>query len=165
MFDEGITVGNYPNIAIWNKILFWSAVIIGLIGFVSMIYGFIKKNSKIDLAMKVFIFMLYSVTLVSYYVFCFEFAHVCTQNVRYAVILIVIGAYFVGTAIQNLSAEDSKGRVSVKLTEDGVETVYTESGEKTIYKKAMRYIVWAAVILFCMMSFLVYDIVAMTPIK
>ena len=96
MFDEGIAVRRFPNIAGYNHVLFWSAVILGISGFCAMIYMFIKKNRKIDTAQKSLIGLLYITILGMYYYFCMDFPHVCTMNVRYGVPLIVIGALSLG---------------------------------------------------------------------
>ena len=109
MFDEGVAVRNFPNISGFNNMLFWSAVVLGIVGFVAMIFAFCKKSKQLDMPMKVFIGILYGVIFISYYVFCLKFAHVCTQNIRYAVPLIVLGAYFIGWAVQNLMHENAKG--------------------------------------------------------
>ncbi len=107
LFDEGIAVRNFPNISGFNAMLFWAAVILGLVGFVAMIYLFCKKNSELDMPMKVFTGLLYGVIFIAYYVFCFRYPQVCTQNIRYAVPLIVLGAYFIGTAVKNLLKDDA----------------------------------------------------------
>ena len=98
-FDELFTVNNYPMVAGWDKLLFWAAVIVGIVGFIAMIYVFINDKTM-NFVHKVFIGMVYGVVFVSYYVFCIEFPHVCTENIRYAVPLIVIGAFFFGKALK-----------------------------------------------------------------
>lgn len=108
MFDEGITIRNFENIGGLNTMLFWSAVAIGLIGFIAMISAFFRKKTTLDIPMKLFMAILYAVFLVSYYIFCIKFAHMCTQNIRYAVPLIVIGAYFTGWAVQNLMHDNAE---------------------------------------------------------
>lgn len=110
MFDEGITAKNFPNIAGFNTMLFWSAVVLGLIGFVAMIYAFSKKSNIIDTPMKIFVGLIYFVIFISYYIFCFKFPQVCTQNIRYAVPLIAVGAYFIGFAVQSFMKEDSSSK-------------------------------------------------------
>lgn len=142
VFDELITVSNYPKIAVFNKILFWSAVAVALIGFVTMIIMLIKKNKELDMPMKIFMFLLYGVMFVSYYVFCYRFKHVCTENIRYAVLLIVIGAYFVGLALQHL-----------------------QSDKKKTYKKVLSKCIFVITGIFCVSSVLVYDIVSMYGLK
>ena len=99
MFDELFTVKYYPGIAGFDKILLWSAIIIALAGFAGMIYTFIF-DKKLSFVHKTFLGILYFVFLLFYYIFCLTFPHVCTQNIRYAVPLIVLGAYFAGRAVQ-----------------------------------------------------------------
>ena len=107
MFDEMVTVKNFADIDGINKMLFWSAVVIGIIGFISMIFVSFRKVKEMSVPMKIFLWLLYSVIFVSYYIFCFKFPHVCTQNIRYTVPLIVIGAYFVGYAVKYLLGDDA----------------------------------------------------------
>ena len=66
-----------------------------------MIYSFIK-DKKLSFIHKLFIGILYGVIMGSYYIFCIRFPQVCTQNIRYAVPVIVIGAYFVGRLVMNM---------------------------------------------------------------
>ncbi len=106
VFDEGIITKRYPGIAGFNIILFWSAVAIGLVGFGAMVYFLIKKTKELSFTAKGLVFLLYAVVFISYYVFCFDFPHVCTENARYAIPLIVIGAYFLGLAVQYLNKKD-----------------------------------------------------------
>lgn len=129
MFDEGIAVRNFPDIAVANKILFWSSVIIGIIGFISMIAVSFRKSRELSVQMKIFIGLLYSVIFISYYIFCFKFPQVCTQNIRYTVPLIVIGAFFVGYAVKGLLKYDAKPlyRMAGSLV-CGIVTLYAMSG-------------------------------------
>ncbi len=137
LFDEGYTAKNYPHIAGFNTILFWAAVILGVAGFVSMVYFMIKKNKELALFPKILIGITYIVLLGSYYVFCFDFPHVCTENIRYASPLVLFGAYFVGLAIQNLHCKDNR-RVPI----------------------AVGNILCTATVVFCATSTILYDIVS-----
>ncbi len=101
-FDELFTVKNYPMVDGWDKLLFWSAVIVGIVGFIAMIYVFVNDKTM-NVIHKIFIGIIYGVIFISYYVFCIQFPHVCTENIRYAVPLIVIGGFFFGKA-KNLLA-------------------------------------------------------------
>ncbi len=101
MFDELFTVRFYPEIAGVNNVLFWSAVILGVVGFISMIYSFCYSK-RLSGVHKIFVGILYAVIFISYYAFCIQFPHVCTENIRYAVPLIVIGAFFAGSAVRDL---------------------------------------------------------------
>lgn len=139
MFDELINTNNYPKIAGFNIILFWSAVIIGIFGFAAMIYAFCKrKNSALNNVHKIFIALIYAVFFVSYYIFCFQFPFVCTENIRYAVPLIILGAFFTGLAVQYL------GKASDKK-----------------YKSVARGAIYTLVTVFSVSSVLVYYIVGM----
>lgn len=116
MFDEGIKLRRFVMIEGFDKILFWSSVILGIAGFAAMIYMLAKKGSVISLPIKIFIGSFYGIILVMYYYFCIEFPHVCTQNVRYGVPLIVIGALSLGFLIQ----EFLKSNSAVKKITGGV---------------------------------------------
>ena len=157
VFDELITVENYPAIAGINHILFWSGVIVATVGFVSMIVTFIRKNTNIDFASKTFLFLIYAVIFVSYYSFCIEFEHVCTMNIRYAVLLIVLGAYFVGLAVQHFGGTPN----SIVAGHGGK---YMKNTEPKLYHKIIKYCIYAVVVIFCVSSTLVYDVVAMSSI-
>lgn len=108
MFDERIKVANFPMINGFDKLLFWSSVILGLTGFAAMVYMLCKKSSIIDVPTKAFVGSFYGIVLIMYYYFCIEFPHVCTQNVRYGIPLIVIGALSLGFLIYELFKSASK---------------------------------------------------------
>lgn len=101
VFDEGIAVRRFPKIVGFSHVLFFAAVCLGVLGFGAMIFMFIKKAKRPDLVQKCFIGLLYAVYFGMYYSFCFDFPHVCTMNVRYAVPLIVIGALSCGYLLQH----------------------------------------------------------------
>lgn len=102
MFDEGIAPRRFPRIEGMNHILFWSAVILGLLGFAALIVMAVRKNKALRVPVRIFICSFYLLMLVMYYYFCITYPHVCTQNVRYGVPLIVIGALSVGYLVQTL---------------------------------------------------------------
>ncbi len=112
MFDEGISVNRFPKIFGICHVLFFAAVLLGLIGFGAMIFMFIKKVKKPDTVQKAFVGLLYFFFFGIYYAFCFGYPHVCTMNVRYAVPLLVIGAFSYGFLIQQLL---SSGKRSAKV--------------------------------------------------
>lgn len=97
-FDELFNVNNFPMVAGWDKLLFWFSVLVGVIGFVAMIYVFMNDKTM-SFVNKTFIGIMYGVLFISYYIFCIKFPHVCSENIRYSVLLIVIGAFFFGKAI------------------------------------------------------------------
>lgn len=97
LFDERINDVLFPALTAIGPILFWSCVALAIIGIIAAVYFFIKKNSQNDVSIKLFIFLLSAVFLVSYYYFCITYPHTCTQNIRYTMPIIIIGAFFVGT--------------------------------------------------------------------
>ena len=101
VFDEGIRTRKFPLIEGYSHFLFWTAVVLGLIGFCAMIFLFIRKKRS-PLIIRIFLGLVYGIILVMYYVFCFSFPHVCTMNIRYGVPLIVIGALSVGFLLGEL---------------------------------------------------------------
>lgn len=140
MFDELINIGIYPKIAGFNIILFWSAVIIGVLGFGAMIFAFCKrKNSALNMVQKVFLALIYVVFFVSYYIFCFQFPFVCTENIRYAVPLIILGALFTGLEVQYLGEKEKNKK----------------------YKALARGAIYTLVAVYSVSSMLVYYIVSM----
>ncbi len=144
MFDELFTVHYYPKIAGINTILFWTAVVLGVVGFVAMVWSFLSeyKDPKFGWVQKIFLGILYVTFMVSYYIFCIKFPHVCTENIRYAVPVIVIGAFFVGRAVHRIC---------------------TGGSEKTYRFRVVAFNVLLSVaVLYSAMSILVYDVVFMT---
>ena len=128
MFDEGIAVRRFPRIAGFDQVLFWSAVVLGLLGFCAMIFMFIKKNKKMDVVQKSFIGLLYFTILGMYYYFCIDFPHVCTMNVRYGVPLIVIGALSAGYLTMELFKIKKKWASACAAAICSVTGIYALSG-------------------------------------
>ena len=87
-----------------------------MIAFFAMVFVMIfdKKTSGVH---KIFLGLIYGVILISYYIFCIKFPQVCTENIRYAVPLIVIGAYFFGRTVQILLNTEKNGlKIAGKIT-------------------------------------------------
>ncbi len=113
VFDEGIATWRFPAIEGYNKPLFWSAVVLGIIAFLAMFFMLFKKNKEMTVPIKIFIAILYVIIFGMYISFCLGFPHVCTMNVRYGVPLIVIGAMSVGFLVRELI---SGKRIALKIT-------------------------------------------------
>lgn len=110
VFDELFTAAYYPDVAGLDQALFWTAVILSAAGAAAMIFCFIF-DGKMKAPVKIFLGGIYGVIFIAYYAFCIAFPHVCTMNIRYAVPLIVIGALFIGRAVQLMWS--SEGRLSI----------------------------------------------------
>lgn len=117
MFDELFTVHYYPQISGINTVLFWSAVVLGVVGFASMIYFFMNDSHDKSFGgvQKIFIGILYFTLMICYYIFCIKFPHVCTENIRYCVPVIVIGAYFVGRLAQHICYHGSEKTYTLRV--------------------------------------------------
>ncbi|MCI5656367.1 MAG: glycosyltransferase family 39 protein [Candidatus Pseudoruminococcus sp.] len=111
MFDEVINDTYYPEIKYSGIVLFWSGVVLALLGFIAIIYMLIRKKSMKP-AFKVFFATLTAIILASYYIFCFKFPFTCTQDVRYVVPLITVGAVFIGLWLTKTLGKKTK---SVKV--------------------------------------------------
>ncbi len=111
-FDEVISK-YYCDNELYNQSLFWSQAVLGITGFGAMIWLSFCRLKEIDTIRKQFLLILYLTIFGSYYAFCFAYPQVCTQNIRYAVPLMVIGAYYIGLAVQRLG--DRKNPVVKKV--------------------------------------------------
>lgn len=130
MFDELINTEKFPAIAGFGEVLYLSQVVLVILSVIALIAVCRRRQQGIDRTEKVQLGLTYGITLISYYSFCIAFAHVCTQNIRYATPLIFIGCLFLGVWMQN-----------------------------TASSKAQRIIVDLIAFIFMSMSYLVYTIV------
>ncbi len=107
LFDETFTTAYYPRAAGFDKFLFWAGVAAALLAAASMVFVWVRDKSM-PFPLKVFTGLVYEVFLGMYYSFCLTYPHVCTQNIRYAVVLIVWGAFFLGKAAGLLFGQKEK---------------------------------------------------------
>lgn len=119
VFDEHFTVKNYPDIEGFDISLLAAACALAAMGFIAMVICMIADRDTEPL-FKGFIGVLYGVNIVSYYIFCFEFPHVCTMNIRYAVMLIIVGAFFTGRAVMLLFRKEGRLPAAVRYTAGGI---------------------------------------------
>lgn len=130
MFDELINPAHYPSITGFGELLFYSNFLLVIASVAAILAVWLKKGSMLCLEEKGMLSVTYGITLISYYSFCIAFAHVCTQNIRYATPLIFIGALFLGFWMQQ-----------------------TGEGKKA---KILRYLLTGVTVLFMLGSYLVY---------
>lgn len=86
----------------WAVSLFWINVILALVAVVAMVYVLVNKKSIMDNVMKAFFFLLYAVPVISYYIFCDQYPFTCTMNIRYVVMSIFTGAFFLSAMLHML---------------------------------------------------------------
>lgn len=107
-FDEGaqqINDINFPQISITGPVLFWLSVVVFLIAAIAFVYFMCFKVTNIDREHRIFFIIIFAIYIVSYYSFCFAYPHVCTQNIRYCIPLIVLSAMGMGLLIQHLNSD------------------------------------------------------------
>ncbi len=133
VFDEGnngINSVTFPQIEVTGAILLWVSIILFLLCFVAFIYVMASKKSELPFTTRVFYVILFAVFLGSYYIFCFQYPHTCTMNIRYCVPLIPMCAMGLGKMLQII-------------------------GNKPIHK-AIRYCSYALTVAFAVMTSVVF---------
>ncbi len=111
MFGESINDSTYPQISISGTALFWLGTALALIGFAYMLYFLISSKCKLELT-DWFLLGLFIVIFVMYYYFCISFPFTCTQNIRYASPLILVGSIYIGKSVERQKAGNGRGRVA-----------------------------------------------------
>ena len=64
--------------------------LLAIVGFVFLMIWLFKKNTATDFVTKAFFVIIFFTILISYYIFCFQFPYVCTENIRYCIPVIPI---------------------------------------------------------------------------
>ncbi len=100
MFDELINADYYPGITFFAELLFYSQILLAVLAFIAMVQVCRKRSSVIRLGETLPLLLTAVIVFFSYYSFCLVYAHVCTQNIRYATPLIFIGCLFLGLWMQ-----------------------------------------------------------------
>lgn len=158
MFDEAQYT---TDIDFWAKLLFWANVVLALVAVGAMIYMLVKRTSILDRVLKVFLFLVYFVSFVSYYWFCYAYPYTCTMNIRYAVITIFMGVLFLAMAVQT-------ARNSVKNSTVSVKAVNVERNSDTTIKRSKTGKAFIAVAVtlatvFCISAIVFYLLISYVP--
>ncbi len=95
-----------------DYIVFWTAAVLALIAFLCMIRMIFQNETSAPI-WKTVMLSYCIVILVCYYTFCINYPDLCTEHIRYASPLILIGGYFIGLMIDWLSL---KSNVLSKIT-------------------------------------------------
>lgn len=104
VFDESSNVTDLSNVgSALTYTLFYLSIILFLICTVAFFVSMIRKKSNIDLPVRIFYIILFSVFVISYYSFCFKFPFTCTYNIRYCTPLIVLCSMGLGLMLKNLN--------------------------------------------------------------
>ena len=84
------------------------AGILALLGTVCLVWWLIKRKTEADIVTKIFFVAIFLTVLVSYYLFCFEFPYVCTENIRYCIPVIPILAMALGLGVNEVKKRLAK---------------------------------------------------------
>lgn len=107
MFGESINDSAYPQISVFGSALFWTGTALAVLSLGYMLYTFLNRRIKKDVN-DVFFLIMYAVIFVMYYYFCVAYPFTCTQNIRYATPLILIGSLYIGRWL--MKARDNLGK-------------------------------------------------------
>ena len=113
MFGEKINDADYPQISVFGTVLFWIGTILAILTAASIIMSF-KRNFGIKQVPKILLLGTALVTLIMYYSFCITYDFTCTQNIRYATPLILIGSIFLGYMTDGAEAFRSRGLIILR---------------------------------------------------
>ena len=117
VFEEYINnSGAFSKIDFWAHVLYVCNIALIVFSVAAAIYLIVTaiKNKKLDVDI-VALGAGYFAMIVSYYIFCFEYPHHCTENMRYVTPLILYGLIFSGVAEKRYetSCVDNKTAASV----------------------------------------------------
>lgn len=118
LFGERVNSDLFPQINGFGDALFWVTVVFAIVCIIASIVFILFKNNYLKSRINaVFVGLFVAVMTLSYYIFCFKYPYTCTQNVRYALPLIIMGAMFFGMYVQ--SAFRRKNKIKFKLAAYG----------------------------------------------
>ncbi|MDD5924024.1 MAG: glycosyltransferase family 39 protein [Clostridia bacterium] len=120
-------------------VLFWVNVIICIASLAMVVYTLVKKSEILSLPIKILLGGTYFLTLGSFVKFSIDYPHTCSQDFRYAVITLVIGAFAVGYFTENLYRKGSVNR-----------------WKKSTVEIASLTGIYSLTALFCLLSTLIY---------
>ena len=107
----GEAVGSYSNGmqgGIWAHVLFFVSLILAAIALIYMLMNLRSKSLKKDPLHLVWTVM-WAVLMFSYVLFCFKYPHVCSQDFRYLVILLPVGALYLGKLLDENRSKLTNG--------------------------------------------------------
>ena len=80
------------------------AALLAVLGLIGLVWFLLKKNAETNAMTRLFFVVILVTVLVSYYLFCFQFPHVCTENIRYCMVVIPILSLGLGYGVQQLGS-------------------------------------------------------------
>ena len=101
VFDEYNQGWNFNEMATAFVLL---AALLAVLGLIGLVWFLLKKNAETDAMTRLFFVVILVTVLVSYYLFCFQFPYVCTENIRYCMVVIPILSLGLGFGVQQLES-------------------------------------------------------------
>lgn len=92
-------------------VLFVVNLLLILLSVAAFFWVLCSRRRSLDPVLKCFWAVFAAALLGSYYQFCLSYAHTCTQNIRYAVPTILIGAVFLGLGLRQTEQYGRGGRI------------------------------------------------------
>ena len=117
-FDEGtnaINTTTFPQINIVGPILFWLSIIIFTVSACLFFYMMLKKTSGTDLLTRMFFLLAFLTFFMMYFIFCYEYPHSCTMNIRYCTPLIIFCLLGLGLFIKEMKEGNFKN-IFIRIT-------------------------------------------------
>lgn len=119
IFGEFINGNNFASRHYMENVcvvLFWLAVFIAAVAFVSIIVGTIRKGAA-DKVQKLLFVSFYAMLVGNLYMLSMNYKFVCSMNFRYLMPTVIIGALFIGFVIPD---DEKDGRTAVKVMKTGL---------------------------------------------
>lgn len=107
MFDESTFFSGSITLQSFCTALFFVNIILSVFAAIAIILTLLK-NKDIKVEIKTLLGLVFAVVFGNYISFCINYPHVCTQNMRYCVPLIFVGAAFLGMFIDKSKESKSK---------------------------------------------------------
>ena len=107
----GEAVGSYSKGmqgGIWAHIIFFASLILAVLALLYMLMNLKSKSLKKDPLHAVWT-VLWAALMFSYVLFCFKYPHVCSQDFRYLVILVPVGALYLGKFLDDNRSKLANG--------------------------------------------------------
>lgn len=108
MFDEETFFGESVTLQSFCTALFIVNIVIVAFSLIAMVM-FIVRSKELKAEIKALLGLIFFVVFGNYIIFCINYPHICTQNTRYCVPLIITGAAFIGMFLNG--AEKSKSKL------------------------------------------------------
>ena len=119
MFGEYNFAATNSEIVTPSKVLLVLNVILIVLSVVALVYCVVKKSNFLDRTIK-FFFLFYQVLIfVNFIIFSFQYPHTCSMDYRYMVPTCVIGAIFIGMAVEQIGEDKGEAAAVTRIVKYG----------------------------------------------